>query len=151
MAQRAACKTAGRCNGAIALVTSDLFQYAPIPEDFEARAKLSVYTRILRRAAHHLGGQRPLARYLQVPLPDLYIWLRPGAEPPPTAVFLKAVDLVLNDLDTPDAARAQKLRVAAIREDQRRKEVKRKLQALVPRTSLACDNTLMEITTKEPR
>lgn len=111
----------------------------------------SIYTRTLERAARHLGGQRPLARYLEVPLPDLYTWMRPGAESPPIAVFLKAVDLVLNDLNTLDAERAQKLRVAAIRDDQRRKEVKRKLRSLVPFASLACDSTLIETTTKEPR
>jgi hypothetical protein len=73
-----------------------------------------------------------LARYLNVPRVDLYAWMRPGAEPPPVAVFLKAVDLVLHDLDMPDAKRAQELRVAAIHEDRRRASVMKRLQELVP-------------------
>jgi hypothetical protein len=97
--------------------------------------KLSVYNRTLRKAAEHLGGERGLARYLKVPIADLYAWMRPGAEPPPMAVFLRAVDLVLNDLDLPDAARAQKLRVAAIHQDRRRAAVMQKLQELIPEGS----------------
>jgi hypothetical protein len=46
-------------------------------------------------------------------MPDLFVWMRPGAIAPPKAVFLKAVDLVLNDLNDHDAERAQQLRVAA--------------------------------------
>jgi len=46
-------------------------------------------------------------------MPDLFVWMRPGALPPPEAVFLKAVDLVLNDLNDHDAERAQRVRVAA--------------------------------------
>jgi hypothetical protein len=94
----------------------------------------SIYNRTLNKAADRVGGLRALARYLKVPVGDLYAWMRPGAVPPPTAVFLRAVDLVLNDLDLPDAQRAQNVRVAAIREDQRRAEVMQRLQELVPRT-----------------
>jgi hypothetical protein len=76
--------------------------------------KLSVQARTLQRAAELVGGERALARYLHVPLPDLYAWMRPGAESPPNQVFLRAVDLVLDDFGDDDMARAQKLRVAAI-------------------------------------
>lgn len=72
-----------------------------------------MYARTLEAAADILGSQRALARYLRVPMPELYAWMRPGALPPPGAVFLKAVDLVLNDLADHDAARAQKLRITA--------------------------------------
>ena len=95
---------------------------------------LSIYNRILQRAADLVGGHRALARYLQVPLLDLYAWMRPGAEPPPDAAFLSAVDLVLNDLDATDAERAQRIRVATLRADRRRADVLRALQALVPNT-----------------
>jgi len=50
-------------------------------------------------------------------MPDLFVWMRPGAIPPPENVFLKAVDLVMNDLNDGDAERAQKIRVAAIHSD----------------------------------
>jgi hypothetical protein len=77
------------------------------------QAQESVYARTLQAAADILGSQRALARYLGIPMPDLYAWMRPGALPPPSAVFLKAVDLVLNDLADNDAARAQRLRIVA--------------------------------------
>jgi hypothetical protein len=76
-------------------------------------ARRNVYVRTLQKAAELLGGERALARYLRVPMPDLFVWMRPGALPPPEAVFLKAVDLVLNDLNDHDAERAQRVRVAA--------------------------------------
>ncbi|MFL6573010.1 MAG: hypothetical protein ACJ8G4_14735 [Burkholderiales bacterium] len=50
-------------------------------------------------------------------MPDLFVWMRPGAISPPENVFLKAVDLVMNDLSDRDAERAQKVRVAAIHMD----------------------------------
>ena len=65
-------------------------------------ARTTIYARTLQ-----------LARYLSVPMPDLFAWMRPGAVPPPTKIFLKAVDLVLNDCDEADESRAQRIRVAA--------------------------------------
>jgi hypothetical protein len=94
----------------------------------------TIYNRILQKAADRVGGQRALARYLKVPLRELYAWMRPGAEPPSLAVFLSAVDIVLEDLDLPDAQRAQKVRVAVIHEDRRRAEVLQALQDLLPDT-----------------
>jgi hypothetical protein len=99
------------------LVNSSCINYSPTPktrENPEPLPRPSVYARTLQKAAELLGSERALARYLRVPLPDLFVWMRPGALPPPEAVFLKAVDLVMNDLSDPDAERAQKLRVAAI-------------------------------------
>jgi hypothetical protein len=95
-------------------------------------AKRSVYNRILHKAAGIVGGERALARYLKVSQADVYAWMRPGASPPPAAVFLNAVDLVLNDLDIPDEQRAQSVRVAVIHEDQRRAAVMRQLDELLP-------------------
>jgi len=94
--------------------------------------KASVYNRILQRAADIVGGERALARYLNIPQAEVYAWMRPGASPPPIAVFLKAADLVLNDLDSPDEQRAQSVRVAIIHEDQRRATVMRQLDELLP-------------------
>ena len=95
-------------------------------------AKPSVYNRILQRAASIVGDERALARYLKVPQAEIYAWMRPGASPPPTAVFLKAADLVLNDLDISDEQRAQSIRVAVIHEDRRRAAVMRRLDELLP-------------------
>ena len=95
-------------------------------------AKPSVYDRILHKAAAIVGGERALARYLKVPQEELYAWMRPGAAPPPAAVFLKAVDVVLNDLDLPDQQRAQSVRIAVIHEDRRRAAVLQRLDELLP-------------------
>lgn len=94
--------------------------------------KASVYNRILRKAADIVGGERALARYLKVPQAEIYAWMRPGASPPPAAVFLNAVDLVLNDLDISDEQRAQAVRVAVIHEYQQRAAVMRQLEELLP-------------------
>jgi hypothetical protein len=71
----------------------------------------------LHQAAEKLGGVRALGRYLKVPLPELFAWMSPGSVPPPDEIFLQAVDLVLDDLEPPDQERAQRLRLAAMRED----------------------------------
>jgi|SRR6185369_1920901 hypothetical protein len=94
--------------------------------------KPSVYSRMLRKAADLVGGERALARYLKVPQADVYAWMRPGASPPPAGVFLNAVDLVLNDLNVRDEQRAQSVRVAVIHEDQRRAALMRRLDELLP-------------------
>ncbi len=56
----------------------------------------SVYSRTLQKAAEAVGGQKKLARLLRVPLGELEKWLADKDEPP-MAVFLKAVDMVLDD------------------------------------------------------
>ena len=84
--------------------------------------KPPVYARTLQKAAELLGGERALARYLKVPMPEVFVWMRPGGLPPPQAVFLKAVDLVLNNLSDEDEQRAQRLRVTAIHQDWTRTE-----------------------------
>jgi hypothetical protein len=117
-----------------AIVSSYLLDYTPPPtgDDADAVPKPSIHNRTLQKAAELIGGQRALARYLKVPLADLYAWMRPGAEPPPMGVFLKAVDLALNDLDLPDELRAQRVRVAIIHEDQHRGSVMQRLEELLP-------------------
>lgn len=102
-------------------------------------AKPSVYNQILHKAAAIVGGERALARYLKVPQAEIYAWIRPGASPPPAAVFLNAVDLVLNDLDIPDEQRAQAVRVAVIHEDQRRAAVTQQLDELLTDETLSGD------------
>jgi hypothetical protein len=73
-----------------------------------------VHARTLVKAAELLGGERALARYLKVPMAELFVWMR-GATPVPDQIFLRAVDLVLNDLDLAEQARAQALRIASAR------------------------------------
>ena len=60
----------------------------------------SVYSRTLQKAVEILGGQKKLARYLRVPLADLEKWIA-GRDIPPMAIFLKAVDLVLEETSSP--------------------------------------------------
>jgi len=100
-------------------------------------AKSSVYDRILHKAADIVGGERALARYLKVPQAEVYAWMRPGAAPPPTGVFLNAIDLVLNDLDMPNEQRAQSVRVSVIHEDRRRAAVMQQLDELLPPSASA--------------
>jgi hypothetical protein len=80
----------------------------------QALAKNSVHARTLEKAAELIGGERALARYLRVPMPELFVWMR-GGSPIPDGVFLRAVDLVLNDLELAEQARAQALRLASAR------------------------------------
>jgi len=65
----------------------------------------SVYSRTLQKAADSAGGQKKLARLLRVPLAELEKWIADKDEPP-MAVFLKAVDLVLDDTTSPGASEA---------------------------------------------
>lgn len=50
----------------------------------------------LVRAAELLGGAVPLARRLQVPMPELTRWLARD-DRPSIGVFLKVIDIVLAD------------------------------------------------------
>ena len=54
-----------------------------------------VHVRTLQRAAQIVGGEEPLARRLNVTPSHLALWLQ-GKEQPPTSIFLRAVDLVLD-------------------------------------------------------
>ena len=53
----------------------------------------SLRQRTLLRALEIVGDEATLARKLRVPMEELRAWLR-GADVPPTAVFLAAVDIV---------------------------------------------------------
>jgi hypothetical protein len=60
----------------------------------------AVRTQAVRRAADILGGKRALRAYLNVSAMLLGMWLS-GATPPPTDIFLKVVDLIIEkDLDS---------------------------------------------------
>jgi hypothetical protein len=60
----------------------------PNPED--------TYRAALVRAAELLGGAAPLARRLQVPMPELTRWLA-GDGAPSMGTFLKVIDILLGD------------------------------------------------------
>jgi hypothetical protein len=62
----------------------------------------SVRVRTLRRAADIVGGQAQLRRYLNVSALCLAAWMS-GADIAPTYVFLKAVDLVMEDMSRDSA------------------------------------------------
>lgn len=62
-----------------------------------------VYSRTFQKAAELTGGRKQLARRLRVPLADLERWLAGGAEPP-LAIFLQAIDLVLDETQPPGAS-----------------------------------------------
>jgi hypothetical protein len=62
-----------------------------------------VYGRTFQKASELLGGTRKLARELRVPLGDLEKWMASQAAPP-LAVFLKAIDLVLDETAPPAGA-----------------------------------------------
>ena len=59
-----------------------------------------VYFRTLQKAADLVGGRRKLARHLRVPLAELESWMS-GSQVPPIGVFLRAVDLVLDETHAP--------------------------------------------------
>jgi hypothetical protein len=65
----------------------------------------SVKTKALQIAARKLGGPRKLRDYLRMPTADVVSWLA-GIQEPPTPVFLRALELILDDLDN----RAHQLR-----------------------------------------
>jgi len=55
--------------------------------------------RALQRAAELLGSERALARRLRAPMRDLLAWLH-GTERPTRAMFLSAVDVLIEYGDT---------------------------------------------------
>lgn len=60
----------------------------------------SVHSRALRKAAELAGGLDKLARRLRVKSPELLDWMNGKAEVP-TDVFLKTVDLLLDEMPVP--------------------------------------------------
>jgi hypothetical protein len=64
----------------------------------------SVYSRTLQKAADLLGGRKKLARVLRVPAKELDTWIADEAKPP-LNVFLRVVDLLIDETGTtPEAA-----------------------------------------------
>ena len=69
----------------------------------------SVYSRAVLRAAELLGGRDKLGKVLRVPKDELDKWIS-GAAKPPREVFLRVVDIILDETgvagdpgDTPEA------------------------------------------------
>lgn len=56
----------------------------------------SVHAKTLQRAAEIVGGEQQLALRLKVTPSHLALWIQ-GIEPPPGDIFLKAVDLVVDN------------------------------------------------------
>ena len=72
------------------------------------QARATVQARVLHRACQKLGGVEQLARFLNVPAAAVYRWLE-GESVPPTAVFLKAVDIVMPAWSDEDEALSREL------------------------------------------
>jgi hypothetical protein len=60
----------------------------------------SVYSRTLQKAAELIGGHAKLCRHLRVPAAELQKWLDDKAVPP-IGVFLRAVDLIIEETSPP--------------------------------------------------
>lgn len=62
----------------------------------DSRVAATVYSRALLRATELLGGREKLARVLRVPVAEIDKWIA-GAAKPPREVFLRVVDLILDE------------------------------------------------------
>lgn len=60
----------------------------------------SVYSRALQKAAELMGSYDKLSRFLLVPPSELQRWIS-GTAVPPTAIFLKVVDYILDETQPP--------------------------------------------------
>ena len=60
----------------------------------------SVYSRTFQKAAELIGGYAKLCRHLQVPPDKLQQWILDKAVPP-MGIFLRAVDLLLDETPAP--------------------------------------------------
>lgn len=56
----------------------------------------SVYSRAVRKAAEMVGGRERLSRVLQVSLAEIEKWIL-GEKKPPREIFLRVVDLIIED------------------------------------------------------
>jgi len=76
----------------------------------------SVYSRAVQKAAELLGGREKLSKMLQVPGAEIDKWIADQAKPP-REVFLRVVDLILDETgpsgDAGDAQEARPARDAA--------------------------------------
>jgi len=70
------------------------------PELRKERLASSVYSRTLQKAAELSGGRAKLCRHLRVPMAELEKWIEDKAVPP-LAIFLRAVDLVIDETPPP--------------------------------------------------
>ena len=62
----------------------------------------SIHSRTLQKAAELLGGRARLCRHLQVPASALDEWIE-GRSVPPQMIFLRAVDVILNETTPPES------------------------------------------------
>ena len=66
----------------------------------------SVYSRALQKAAELLGGREKLAEILHVTKAEIDRWIADQAKPP-REIFLRIVDLILDETTPADAADPQ--------------------------------------------
>jgi hypothetical protein len=60
----------------------------------------SVYSRTFQKASDLIGGRAKLRRHLGVPVADLENWIADRSVPP-MGIFLRAVDLILQETPAP--------------------------------------------------
>ena len=65
--------------------------------------KLTLEMRVLQRATELLGSERALARRLRVQMPALFSWIK-GTDTPTRAIFLEAIDILIENGDTSSLA-----------------------------------------------
>lgn len=65
----------------------------------------SVYSRTLQKAAELVGGRARLCRRLRAPMSELQKWIDDKAVPP-IGIFLRAVDLIIDETPPPAASDA---------------------------------------------
>ena len=63
----------------------------------------TVYSRAVCKAAELVGGREKLARALQVPLAEIEKWIADQGKPP-REIFLRVVDLIIDDAGVADAS-----------------------------------------------
>jgi hypothetical protein len=66
----------------------------------------SVYSRALQKAAELVGGRDKISKLLQVPRADIDKWIADQAKPP-REIFLRIVDLILNETGPSAAGETQ--------------------------------------------
>jgi len=69
-------------------------------------ANKEVYRRALARAREAIGGEVQLARHLRVPGSAIIAWLS-GEQPIPDVIFLRVVDLLVQDFEAVEVAVAR--------------------------------------------
>ena len=75
----------------------------PVDLRNHSRVASSVYSRALQKAAELVGGRDRLAALLQIPKAEIDRWIADQTKPP-REIFLRIVDLILDETTPADAS-----------------------------------------------